>query len=167
MEWYRASMAAMNHKHNDWRFDPTPTRSTEHIEECFFKAKSPSNALQKDWKTPTDFVQCPTNPGDNPLVEYIDNLKEGNFFSANQYRRDIVMEAALIEDGKTIIVSSRAEDEKEQIKPFAIAKIYYSGGTFIHESVQTFFEEIGVTSCFKALKEGTEWDTDCLDLYCS
>lgn len=149
---------------SSWILEPRQYRVRE-TETLFYKAKSPDNALQMKWKTPTDFPCCPTIIGENPLLEYFNNLKTGTVFSSNVYSNYIVTGAVMIDNNSTILVMS--ENLKDDvIKPYSLSKIYFSGTQFIHESIQTFFTLEGTQKQFTLL-QGLEWTGgDSIDDYC-
>ena len=43
------------------------------------------NAMQRYWRTPTEFPLCPSEVGDRPLTTYLNNLKKGAVITKNQY----------------------------------------------------------------------------------
>lgn len=123
----------------------------------FIKALSPENALQKDWKTPTNFPCCPHKIDENaPIKHYANLLIKGEKFSYNEYSEHEIIDKAIIKEGKSIIVMTH-DTAPDPIKPFAIAKIYYSGGQYIHENIRSFFSENGVKKQFTLL-QGLKWD---------
>ena len=107
------------------------------------KAKSPETAWQINWKTPTDFLCCPETIGANPIEEYFNRIVIGeaynstNFYGSNEVQK-VIDKAHTMEN--TIIVLSC---NPNSIKPYALSKIHYFEGKFIHESLGTFFEEDG------------------------
>jgi len=53
----------------------------------------------------------------------------------------------------------------ENLKPYALAKVYIDGDNFIHESIQTFFTFDGALKEFN-LAAGIEWEAvDTIDDY--
>lgn len=149
-----------------WIFEkPKYSYMIDEIPSKFIKAAYPENALQMNWRTPTKFPCCPTNFGDNPLKEYINALHKSDVFSENRYGYHTVKEAALIEEDKAIIVWTHNE-EPGAIKPYALAKIYFSGGHFLHENAGSFFQEIGAEKSF-TLAQGKDWTGgDVFDDFC-
>ena len=133
------------------RFEPKKEVRIERPEE--YKSLTP-NAVQIKWRTPTEFVCCPSNPKDNPLEEYHANLKKGALFTKNEYYNSLVHDYAISKDGKSLLVIS--ESEGQAIKPWALCKITYSDGVFKHESKGTFFEEKGAEKYF-TIEQGKEW----------
>jgi len=139
-----------------WIFEkPKYSNPIEEISPKFTKAIYPENALQINWRTPTKFPCCPIKYGDNPLKEYLNALHKSAVFTENRYGYHTVMEAALIEEEKSIIVWTHNE-EPDPIKPYALAKIYFSGGQFLHENAGSFFQEIGAQKYF-TLEQGKDW----------
>lgn len=152
---------------SSWIFKPqqhTVHSSIDETETIFYKAKSPDNALQMKWKTPTNFPCCPAEIGNNPLLEYYNNLKAGAVFSSNEFSNFIVSESIMIDNNTTILVM--AENIKPAIKPYALSKIYFSGIQFIHENLHTFFTKDDAQKRYTLL-QGLEWTgEDSIDDYC-
>lgn len=131
----------------------------------FCRAKYPETALQMHWKTPTDFPNCPKSFRSGGLKEYFENLKLGNTFSKNVFSEHIVMDKVLIENDTELLILTNDLTEGA-IKPYGLAKIYCSGGQFIHESISTFFEENGAKQRFTEM-QGIKWEgEDSIDNYC-
>lgn len=123
----------------------------------FIRALSPENALQKDWKTPTNFPCCPYKINEKaPIQYYASLLIKGEIFSYNEYSEHEIIDKAIIEDGKSIIVMTH-DTAQDPIKPFALAKVYHSGGQYIHENIRSFFSENGAKKQFTLL-QGLKWD---------
>lgn len=161
-----AEALSWNRKQNtDWHFIAPNDGQIELDTPVFTKAEFPSTALQKDWKTPTRFICCPEDSSRTSIQNYYDNLSIGKTFSLNEYCEHRVLDFALIDDDKIIIVATKNVDP-EALKPFGLLKIYHSGVQFIHENLGTYFEENGVRKYF-ALEQGIEWNgPDCIDDYC-
>ncbi len=139
-------------------------------ESNLIKAKSPETAWQIKWKTPTDFMCCPTSIEGDPIQDYYDRLVIGkDYNSTTFYGGDVsvqqVLDKAYIKEDNTIIVLS-INASPGCIKPYALSKIYYFDGKFIHESLSTFFEEDGGRKYF-ILHQGLEWTRgDVFDDFC-
>ena len=132
------------------------------------KAKSPETAWQMNWKTPTDFLCCPDTIGNNPIEEYYNQIVIGEvynstiYYGSNEVQR--VIDKAHTKENTIIILS--CNPNPNCIKPYALSKIHYFEGKFIHESLGTFFEEVGGRKYF-TLEQGLEWTgEDPFDDYC-
>lgn len=158
MEWYRT-------QNNDWHFT-TPKQPVYNTPDpVFTKAAFPDNALQKDWKTPTEFLCCPTMTTGTPLRDYFNNLAIGKLFTRNRYTEHTVFDFALMDDGKALIIATK-NTNPNAIKHFGLLKVCHSGIQFIHESISTYFEENGVRKYF-AIEQGLEWNgPDSIDDNC-
>lgn len=158
MAWYRT-------QNNDWRFT-APKQPIYHTPDpVFTKALYPETALQKDWKTPTEFLWCPTESTETPLQDYFNNLTIGKLFSRNKYTEHSVLDFTLMDEGRVLLIATKDTDPKA-IKHFGLLKVYHSGIQFIHESISTYFEENGVRKYF-AIEQGLEWNgPDSIDDYC-
>lgn len=121
-------------------------------------------AIQRDWKTPTEFPSCPITITEDPLQEYFDNLKEGAVFTRNQYGQSEVVKAAYCKEKKIIVVIS--DLGKNSVKNFGLTRITFEGEKFVHTSISTFFMEDGAEKYF-TLEQGLEWTGgDVFDDYC-
>lgn len=120
------------------------------------KALYPDNAMQVKWKTRTEFVCCPTMSEDDPLNQYLVNLVPGSLFSKNQYTEQYVVKASLTKDHKALMVMTKS-GEKDPVKPFALCKIFFLDGNYIHENCRSFFKEDGALKYF-TIGIGEEWD---------
>ena len=138
-------------------------------EQQLVQAKSPAIAWQKKWKTPTDFLCCPTEIGDNAIEEYFNSLVIGEKYNSTLYHGNDepevqkIVDKVYIDSNKSILVFSVNE---VGIKPYALSKIYISDDKIIHESMGTFFDENGARKRF-TLTQGLEWTGgDSIDDYC-
>ncbi|MCI6217010.1 MAG: HNH endonuclease [Helicobacter sp.] len=153
------------------------------------QALSPTNAKQRDWRTPSSFPLCPTSLSDTPLENYAKALKNGEIFSQNEYGKSVIIESALVSENatqesemqrsemrnnqtqdkenpnhKAIIILSKFEPEG--VKKYALAKVTFENALFIHEAMGTFFTIEGGYKYF-TLAQGLEWSGgDTFDDYC-
>ena len=141
-------------------------RTEQSLKLGLVKAKSPETAWQMKWKTPTDFLCCPETIGDNPIEEYYNRIVIGeaynstSFYGSNEVQK--VIDKAHTKENTIIVISCN----HNSIKPYALSKIHYFEGKFIHESLGTFFEEDGGRKYF-TLEQGLEWTgEDPFDDYC-
>jgi hypothetical protein len=119
-------------------------------------------AVQRDWKTPSAFPCCPEKASDNPILAYVEQLKEGEIFVKNKYGESAVVQFAISNDNQFIVIMT----DTDGIKPFALAKITYEKGLYVHTSLGTFFSPEGAEKQF-ALAQGLEWTGgDSIDDYC-
>ena len=129
------------------------------------KAAYPTLALQKHWKTPTEFFCCPTVPTENLLLDYYHNLAISRPFSRNKFCEHTVLDFALTDDGQTLIIATKNTNPND-VKHFGLLKVYCSSNKLIHESISTYFEENGVRKYF-TLAQGKERNgPDSIDDYC-
>lgn len=157
MEWYRVQ--------NNWRFTAPKQPAYSTPDPVFTKAAYPEIALQKDWKTPTEFLCCPTESTETPLQDYFNNLTIGKPFSRNKYTEHNVLDFAFMLEGKALIIATK-DTNPNAIKHFGLLKVYHSGIQYIHESISTFFEENGVRKYF-TIEQGLGWNgPDSIDDYC-
>ena len=109
-------------------------------------------AKQRDWKTPVEFLCCPDEVCEDPIREYAEKMAEGAVFSKNQYGESRIVKFATFESKKIVVITSNPSN----IKPFALAKITYEEGYYVHKSIGTFFERVGAEKRF-ALEQGLTW----------
>lgn len=94
------------------------------------------NAMQRNWRTPTEFPNCPTRVGSDTLAEYARKLVPGAVFAKDKYKTTTVVEAA--ESGLVLSVWGEFSGDN-QIKPWAVTKVTVEEGKFVHENVGSFF----------------------------
>lgn len=111
------------------------------------------NAMQRYWRTPTEFPLCPCEIEDKPLTAYLKNLKKGAVVTKNQYATHFIDDFALCNDN-LLVISTHTDDG---IKKFSTISITFEDGKYVHEGT-TFFEERGAqkSSHFSARTQ-MEW----------
>jgi len=125
-----------------------------------------TNAVQRDWITPSEFPCCPQEYANEPIKTYAENLKTGSVFCRNDIYSSSVLKSSVSEDKQTIYVMSESTEGTISIKPWALAKITFDNGQFIHTSIKTFFSSEGAEKQF-CLAQGLEWNGgDSIDDYC-
>jgi hypothetical protein len=119
-------------------------------------------AAQRNWRVPSEFPCCPPDSSKDHIATYATNLKAGNVFCLNNVYKSLVLDSAV--KGQSILVIT--ESRGSSIKPWAVAKITYEDGLYIHESLGSFFTDEGAKKVF-TIEQGLEWtDGDTFDDYC-
>jgi hypothetical protein len=120
-------------------------------------------AIQKNWKTPSEFPFSPSEIGANALDEYRERLKKGEVFSRNDFGESIVVSAELSESSETLVVLCR---HPGGVKDWALARVSVEDRLFVHEGLGTFFTLEGATKQY-VLERGLKWEGgDTIDDYC-
>lgn len=134
--------------------------------EAIFDSLTPL-AGQRNWKTPTEFPSCPEKISANPLHNYAARLECGTIFSCNRYGKSVVEIAELNKIGTCLSVLCITDSG---VKNYALSKITFEEGKFIHAGKGTFFDHNGAEKSHCQLigkvweePEGYEW---CIDDYC-
>jgi hypothetical protein len=140
----------------------TPEQPPLPIERTPDKPSQTPMAMQRRWKTPTEFPSCPEELGPDPLSAYSRSLRPGALFARDRYKESLVVTAALGEALLAVLVESREEDA---VKPWAVAKVTLEEGKFVHESCGTFFELDGAYKEYCRLT-GIPFDGESIDDYC-
>lgn len=109
-------------------------------------------AKQKDWRTPTNFVCCPKQIEENPILSYTERLSEDAVFATNQYGESRVVKYTLLDDQAILLIAGGATS----VKPYGLVKITYEDGYYLHTSLGTFFTADGADKRF-TLAQGLEW----------
>lgn len=121
-------------------------------------------AAQRDWRIPSEFPCCPQKETDDPIAAYVKKLKKGKIFASNHVSETEIVDFALSEDKRSILVI--CEQKKSGVKPWSLAEISYEGGLYIHRSSGTFFDRQGAEKYF-TIKQGLKWDGgDTIDDFC-
>lgn len=128
--------------------------------EWLYQSKADTNksqtegVLQRNWNTPSEFPYCPSVDEKEPLKKYSENLIQGVVFSRNTFGDSVVEKTALYNNDEALLVCTTSQSNP--IKPYAIAKVTFEDGLFVHESISTFFTEEGADKRF-TLEQGLEW----------
>lgn len=146
----------------EWIYSSMPKPNVNHVEE--YKPQTiPSSATQKNWKTPTEFPNCPIELSENGLSAYKESLTKGSVFSKNVFGESIVKDADINSATSELLVMTK--NEQTAPNPYALAKVYIEQDKFVHESIRTFFTSIGAQKQF-TLALGLEWEgEDSIDDY--
>lgn len=119
-------------------------------------------AKQMDWKTPTKFSCCPERIDGDPILCYLKNLCEDAIFTENQYGKSTIVKYASV-DNKAIVIITAIPSS---IKPFALVKVTYENGYYLHTNLGSFSTDEGAEKQF-TLAQGLEWTGgDSIDDYC-
>lgn len=127
----------------------------EEEEEFYVTDSLTPNCAQLNWRTPSEFPCCPQIITEHPIEQYLTNLKPDAYFCKNKYYRVLVVEAAIIGDGKSLIVLTKNAD-KHAVKQWGLSKIVFDEGVFYHKSEGTYFDEVGARKYF-TIAQGKKW----------
>ena len=124
-------------------------------------------AMQRDWRTPSEFPMCPDHLSDNPLHDYVSRLEGGTVFSRNIFGESVVDMAELSKDGTCLSVICMIDSG---VKNYALAKVTVEEGKYIHKSVSTYFTYDSAEKSHCELI-GNPWEKPegyegCIDDYC-
>lgn len=111
-----------------------------------------SNATQVYWNIPSEFPLCPKMITEKPLEEYALSLKKGKVFCLNNVYSSTVCDYALTDNGNALLVMTHNEGQK----PWALAKVTYKDGMYVHYNQGAYFKEDGARKYF-TLAQGLEW----------
>ena len=149
----------------EWIFNRSLPKEQTEVEVPEFSTSLTPNAVQKDWKTPTEFLCCPKESTNNPISTYATNIKIGETFSLNQYAKSFAVNFAISQDENTLWVICEFSEE-DSIKPWSLLQVTFENDLFVHTSLGTFFEKEGAKKQF-TLAQGLEWTGgDSIDDYC-
>ena len=138
----------------EWVFKDNPNYSSFQEISEFVTSETP-NAVQKNWKTPSEFPCCPQESTDNPIATYTANLKDEKVFSRNQYLNSIIVDFATSKDENTLWVICKNSDDNA-VKPWVLAQVIYENNLFVHTNLGSFFEKVGAEKQFTII-QGLEW----------
>lgn len=113
-----------------------------------------SNALQKNWKTPTEFPLCPIEVKSEAIAEYYENLEADKTFCRNKYSESKIIDFAISADKQKLWVVT--DSGENSFKRWALAEISYENAYYIHSAYSTFFKKDGAMKYFTKV-QGKEW----------
>lgn len=151
------SVPTGNGKLGPWIYQNKNVTKENEMESELVTKSLTKNAVQIDWRTPTEFPLCPKSPGDDPLQEYLDRLVKDAVFAKTNYGESKVIEADFNKEHTAIFVTTYFTSESS-VKGYAMAKIEFDrdAGIYYHESCGTFFGEDGLKKNFTT-ERGYEW----------
>jgi hypothetical protein len=152
INWAREGKIPVGGQLGEWIFSNFGHQNESHKEENELTESLTPIAIQKNWKTQSEFPNCPQLLTDNSIKAYKKNLFKGSTFSRNQYGESTVENSELSENEKELFVLSTINN----MKPFALAKVYVGNEKIVHESLGTFFNLNGGQKQFY-LALGIEW----------
>lgn len=91
------------------------------------------NAVQINWKTPSEFPCCPQQVSGNPLEAYLANLEEGKVFSTNEYGDSCILKFGIYQSELWVMCRTNMI-----IKNYAYAQITFKDGIFYHRNKGTY-----------------------------
>lgn len=100
----------------------------ETSENKYFYDSLNENAKQS-WITPTEFLCCPRLDEEQSLEQYINNLKNGKIFSANEYFKTKIDNYIVSTEKKVLIVRLSKTDTNS---PLGLLEILCKDGVFLH-----------------------------------
>lgn len=101
-------------------------------------------AVQVRWRVPTEFPSCPDEFTDDGLLLYESHLTFGSIFAQSDLTTSLVVHHRL--EGEDLIVLTRFAGEN--IKDWAVARIFIHNEKFHHRSESTFFTLNGALKHF-------------------
>ena len=111
-------------------------------------------AIQKNWKTPSEFPFCPSSISSDALKEYLQHLTEGSIFSRNRFGESKTVTAALSENPESLLVLCT---HPGGVKDWSLSRVIIDDQLFVHENLGTFFSLEGAKKEF-TLALGLEWE---------
>lgn len=155
LTWAKSDKHSSGKTLDDWIFKNE--RSTPQPQDYVKLVKSLTlNAVQKDWKTPSEFPCCPAQISERPIYSYFQNIKVGGIFSRNDYSDSIVADCAISKDETTLWLMCNAAEPKA-VKPWSLAQVTYKDNLFVHVNLGSFFQKDGVEKHF-TIAQGLEWE---------
>lgn len=154
LSWAKSDKLPSGGTLGEWIFNRT-TLSNQDLEiDCDIPSKT-ANAVQRNWETPSEFPCCPQESAD-PINDYAEKLEPGSVFCKNDFYSSLVSEVVISEEGQSIYVITESSKGQEAIKPWALAKIIYENGLFVHIGLGNFFTYLGAEKeC--CIDQGFEW----------
>lgn len=94
-------------------------------------------AIQRNWKTPSEFPACPTEIDDGTIENYAERLAFGVVFSTNTFGSATTVAAEESKDGNALgVVCNMGVGA---LKEWTVAKITIEGDKICHENAGSFF----------------------------
>lgn len=124
---------------------------------------TPTNFIQKNWTTQSEFPCCPQEVHHNPIAEYAERLENNTIFFRNSYYITTVIQSATIDKDEALLVLYEIIREENRDKRWGIMKITFDSEKFVHEIVPNYngttehYWLIDTENHFKSIVEDSEW----------
>jgi len=162
LEWAQRGEPAKGGAIGDWLFSPRRTEPTSFeakltpratARSVNYRPEAPAGrpddasidipsltpgAFQRQWRTPTEFPQCPATINEGALDAYLERLRVGAVFARNRYGESVVVTA-----GQNNGILSVVCNTPSGVKDWTMALIFVEGDALCHQSGGTFFTEKG------------------------
>lgn len=123
-----------------------------------------AGAVQRNWRTPTEFPYSPQKISNTPLEDYLKNLQIGKIFCKHQYGQSKIIKFGLSKDKNSIAI--QCFDAENPVKSWYIAQVTFENNLFVHTTYTSCFTEEGAEKYY-TLALGEEWTgDDVFDDYC-
>ena len=163
--WAKKGQVRKGGKLGEWLFKQSPKPPVVEISGPAPRdtPSQTASAIQRQWRTPTTFPQCPTTVSAEALKAYLDRLPKGALFSRSAHGDSLVEEAAIGAYGILSIVCRIPKG----VKDWTHARVFVEGDAFCHEAGGTFFTLQGAMNAHcKAIGAPFDASADCIDDYC-
>jgi hypothetical protein len=162
LDWAKSGKSPSGGRLDEWLYDQKNGQQAQEHEDTILTASQTPGAVQKNWKIPSLFPNCPSSVNEVSLSEYFRKLEEGAIFSQNQYGDSKVISVALLEQSNALFVLCKIPNV---VKDWSLAKVTIEDQSFVHENLRSFFTLEGAKKQF-TLAQGVEWDgEDTIDDY--
>ena len=139
--------------------------STEMSEKQFKKQleMTPQNFIQKNWGAQSEFPCCPQKVYNDPIAEYSVQLKDNAILFQNSYYFTTIIQIAVIDKGKSLLVLYDIKKKEGEDKRWGIMKITFENGKYVHEIIPNYngtlehYWQIDVENHFKSIIEVSKW----------
>ncbi|AWW29191.1 HNH endonuclease [Echinicola strongylocentroti] len=165
LNWAKQGKIPKGGQLGEWVFSNLGQQTDNRAQKNTLTESLTPSAVQKNWKTPSEFPFCSQNNTANPIHYYTENLKGGEIFSRDQYSNSIISDFAISEDEDTLWVMCESRNENA-MKPWSLTQVTYENDLFVHTNLGSFFKKDGAEKQF-TLAQGKEWTGgDTFDDYC-
>lgn len=140
LKWAESGQAPKGGRLGEWLFSTPFERETGSFLTPISDLQSDTPlATQRNWRTVCEFPACPESVGGDPLGEYLSRLTPESVFTRNRYGESIVVEAARFESFLSVV----NKQTNNSVKGWAVARVIFEGGKFVHEGAGQFFTSDG------------------------
>lgn len=162
IRWAKSGKVPSGGNLDEWLYTQKSAQQTQYVENTTLTESQTQGAVQKNWKVPSRFPNCPESINEGSLSEYFKKLKAGSVFSRNRYGESKVVLVALSEQADALFVLCKIPSV---VKNWSLAKVTIEGKSFVHENLGSFFKLEGAKKQF-TLAQGLEWHVeDTIDDY--
>ena len=153
INWAKEGKTPTGGQLGEWIFSKIGRQKGKSFVENQLTESQTPMALQKNWKTQSEFPNCPTSLTEKPIISYKEKLVKGSTFSRNKYGESIIEKSEIGASQNELYVIT---NNKKNVKPYGVSRVFIENNKLVHENLGSFFKYDGANKKY-TIAIGREW----------